>query len=175
MRVVADEVDDGQALFAVVAAQAAAELLEEDDGGLGGAEHDDAIERREVDAFVEDVDDAEGVELALEELGDGGGAIRGARCGEDGGDANVVLGEPGRGEAGVVDGAAEDEGAGARVLVPGSPEAVHACLGLYGGGQRRGIEAAVAPGDGVVVDVVAHAVVDEGDEAAAGDAGAFLM
>ena len=59
--VVADEVDDGQAFFAVVAAQAAAELLEEDDAGLGGAEHDDAVDRGDVDALVEHVDDAQGV------------------------------------------------------------------------------------------------------------------
>jgi hypothetical protein len=68
------------------------------------------------------------------------------------------------------DGAAEDEGAGAGVLVPGSPEALHAVLGLHGGGEGRGIEAAVAPGDVGVVDVVAHAVVGDGHEAAARDA-----
>jgi hypothetical protein len=93
-----------------------------------------------------------------------------ARTGGD--DANTALGEPSRGEAGVIDRAAEDEGALAGVLVPGSPEAFHAALGLHGGSERCGVEATVAPGDVVVVDVVAHAVVGERQEAAASDAGA---
>ena len=63
--VVADEVDDRRrALLPAARAEAAAELLEEDDARLGRAEHHDAVDRRDVDALVEDVDRADGVELA---------------------------------------------------------------------------------------------------------------
>ena len=143
--------------------------MQEDDGGLGGAEHDDAVDGRDVDAFVEEVDDAEGVEVATLESSHALGSIAGAGRGEDGLNANAALGEPARGEAGMLDGAAEDEGAGAGVLAPGAPQALHALLGLRGGGESRGVEAAVLPGDVRVVDVVAHAVVGEGDEAASLD------
>jgi hypothetical protein len=56
----------------------------------------------------------------------------GARRREHGLDADGLLGEPAARVARVLDGAAEDEGAGARVVLPGAPEALHAALGLDG-------------------------------------------
>lgn len=54
--VVADEVEHEHGLLARRLAQAAAQLLHEDDGRLRGPEHDDLVHRGDVDALVEDVD-----------------------------------------------------------------------------------------------------------------------
>ena len=72
---VADVVDDGELLVAGGLAEAAAELLEPEDARLGGAEHEDGVELREVEAFVEDVHGADDVEVAGGELFEGLGAI----------------------------------------------------------------------------------------------------
>ena len=45
-------------------AQAPSELLEEHDRRVGRPQHEDGVERRQVDAFVEDVDREDDVELA---------------------------------------------------------------------------------------------------------------
>ena len=90
---VADEVERGEALLAVGQAEAAAELLEEDGGALGGAEEEHGVDLGDVDALVEDVDGEDDVDLA------------GAQAVEDGG-AGVLVGvggEGGGGDAGVVE------------------------------------------------------------------------
>jgi len=57
--VVADVVDDGELFVVRGLPEAAAELLEPEDAGLGGPEHEDGVELREVEAFVEDVHGAQ--------------------------------------------------------------------------------------------------------------------
>ena len=53
--VVSNEVDDDQRFFVLRLSQAAAELLEEDDRRLRGPQHDHAVHRGHVHAFVEHV------------------------------------------------------------------------------------------------------------------------
>ena len=65
---VADEVDHRQGILAVTAAQAAADLLEEHDGGLGGAQHQYRVNLRHVEAFVEHVDRADDLQLTSAQL-----------------------------------------------------------------------------------------------------------
>ena len=65
---VANEVDHRQGVLAVVAAQAAAQLLEEHDRGLGRAQHQDRVDLRHVEAFVEHVDRADDLQLARAQL-----------------------------------------------------------------------------------------------------------
>ena len=56
--------DDGELLVLLGLPEAAAELLEPQDAGLGGAEHEDGVQLGEVEAFVEDVHGADDVEVA---------------------------------------------------------------------------------------------------------------
>lgn len=167
--VVADEIDDGEGVLSVGLAEAAAELLQEDDGGLGGAEHHDAVDGLDVHALVEHVDRADRVEGAVAQGLEGELAIVAVRLGVHAGDALAVGVQPGAHVLGVGDRAAEHQRAGAGVGLPGAPQGLHAVFGLGGVGELREIEAAVSPGDGGVVDVVADAVVVEGDEEAAAD------
>ena len=67
--VIADKVDDFQPQLVIGGAEAAAELLEEDDFGLGGAQHDHAVHVRDVEAFVEKIDHAESFKFAVDEIG----------------------------------------------------------------------------------------------------------
>ena len=60
----ADEVEHGHAVLALVAPQAAAELLQEDEGALGRPQEQDRVDLREVDALVEQVDGEERPDLA---------------------------------------------------------------------------------------------------------------
>ena len=59
----ADEVHDGQHGLALGAAQPAPQLLEEDRGALCGAEQQDGVHLRQVQAFVEEVDGEDAVDL----------------------------------------------------------------------------------------------------------------
>jgi hypothetical protein len=49
-------------------AEAAAELLQPEDAGLGGAEHEDGVDRGEVDGHVEDVHVVDDVKLSRLQL-----------------------------------------------------------------------------------------------------------
>ena len=60
---VADEVEDGQASLAFMQPQPAAQLLEEDGGGLRGAQEEHRIDLRDVHTFVEEVDSEQRGEL----------------------------------------------------------------------------------------------------------------
>ena len=173
--VVADEVDDGEGVLLglLSVAEAASELLEEDDGRLGRPQHQDRVDVGEVHAFVEDVDGADGFELAgpqaVEAAGAGGG--RGAAVHCSSGDS--VAAEVVRHEVGVRDGAAEHEGAPLllrRVIAVGCEGLSGARLGADVLGQGVGVEGAASPGDGLVVDAVADAEVAEGHQEAAADA-----
>jgi len=53
--VVADEIDDREAVLAIPRAQPAAELLQEDDRRLGRAQHQHGVDLGHVEPFVEDV------------------------------------------------------------------------------------------------------------------------
>lgn len=168
---VADEVDDRQPLLAGGGAQAAAELLEEDHGRLGGAQHQHAVHAGQVDALVEHVDRADDLQLAVAEAVErfGPGCGGGARVDGCGGDALLV--EEGGHVVGVGDRAAEGEGA---CGAPGPPlveRLVRPLAGLDRTGERLGVEAAVAPGDGLEIGDVAHAPVAERHEVALADAG----
>jgi hypothetical protein len=63
--VVADGVDDGELLVVLRLAEAPAELLEPQDPGLRGPQHEGGVELGEIEALVEDVHRADDVELAL--------------------------------------------------------------------------------------------------------------
>ena len=67
---VADEVEDGEHVFAFGAAEASAELLQEDGGALGWAEHEHDVDGGDVDAFVEQVDGEQDLDLAVSEVGE---------------------------------------------------------------------------------------------------------
>ena len=64
VRVVADEVDDGDALLALAFTQTSSQLLREHDAGLRAAQHDDLVQRRNINAFVEQVDGEDVVEFS---------------------------------------------------------------------------------------------------------------
>ncbi len=85
----ADEVEDGEALLFVAAAQPAAELLEEQGGALGGAQEQDGVDVGDVDAFVEEVDAEEDAELAGGEIAERGGALGFGGGGGDGAGAQA--------------------------------------------------------------------------------------
>ncbi len=57
--VVAYEVEDGAGCLSLGAAQASAQLLEEEGWAVGGAEEEEGVHHRDVDAFVEEVDGEE--------------------------------------------------------------------------------------------------------------------
>ena len=107
--VVADEIDDGHGALVACLAETAAELLQEHDARLGGTEHHDAIDSRDVDAFVEHVDGADGIELAGFELVERVVARVGAVARKDGVGARAVSAQPVAHVDGVSDAAAEDE------------------------------------------------------------------
>ena len=64
----ADEVEDGEAVLAVGQAQAAAELLQEDGRALGGTQEEHGVDLGDVDALVEEVDREDAVDLAARSI-----------------------------------------------------------------------------------------------------------
>ena len=61
--------------LALGAAQASAELLEEEGGAVGGAEQEEGVHHRDVDALVEEVYREDHVDLACGEVGQGDAAF----------------------------------------------------------------------------------------------------
>jgi hypothetical protein len=59
----ANEIEHGEAGFALMEAQATAELLEEDGQALRGAQEEEGIHFRDIDALIEDIDYEEVVEF----------------------------------------------------------------------------------------------------------------
>ncbi len=108
---VAYEVEDGAGCLSLGAAQASAQLLEEEGWAVGGAEEEEGVHHRDVDAFVEEVDGEDHVDLACGEVGQGGAAfvVWGVGPDGDGWDAGFV--EDAGHESGVGDVHAEAEGA----------------------------------------------------------------
>ena len=92
--VIADEVDDFQPQLVFGGAEATAELLEEDDLGFGGAQHDHAVHVRDVESLVEEIHNAEGLEFAVDEIGKAVAARITAGAGEHGGGADFAAAEP---------------------------------------------------------------------------------
>ena len=68
--VVADEIDDHDAVLVRELAQSAAKLLGEYDAGLCAAQHHDLVDGGDIDALVEHVDGEQVVEFAVGELPD---------------------------------------------------------------------------------------------------------
>ena len=62
--VVADEVEHQRIRLAREFPQAAPELLHEHDGGFGLSQHDDLVQRRDIDALVHDIDRENVLQLA---------------------------------------------------------------------------------------------------------------
>ena len=62
--VIADEIDDGNAVLTRALTQAAPQLLCEHNAGLCTAQHDNLVQRRDVDAFIEQIDGEDVVEFA---------------------------------------------------------------------------------------------------------------
>ena len=168
--VIADEVDDFQPQLVFRGAEAPAELLEEDDLGFGGAQHDHAVHIRDVEAFVEEIDHAEGLEFAIDEIGEAVAARIAAGAGEHGGGADLAAAEPVAGVERVAAGAAEDERAGIGIGLPCGPQAFHALAVFEFLLQRGGIEAAVAPRDLLEVHIVLEPEIVEGNQRAFRDA-----
>jgi hypothetical protein len=114
---VADEVEHGQAGLAGFAAQAAAELLEEEGRALGRTEEEDGVDAGNVDAFVEQIlrehhVDRGGAEVPQRGVANGLGGL-----GIDGDRGDALAREERRHELRVGDRDAEPEGAhGARVV-----------------------------------------------------------
>jgi hypothetical protein len=146
--VVADVIDDGELLVVLRLAEAPAELLEPQDPGLRGPQHEDGVELGEVEAFVEDVHRADDVELALRQLVQrlraGGGGVAGV----DGHRPHALLLEK-VGHEVRVELLAGVSGARLRRDVPG---------------QLLLVEAGVAPGDVPIVHLVRDAEVPEAAE-----------
>ncbi len=65
---VADEVQDGEDVLAFGAAQASTELLEEDGGALGRAQHEYDVDGGDVDALVEQVDGEQDLHTSVAEV-----------------------------------------------------------------------------------------------------------
>jgi hypothetical protein len=65
----ADEIEHGEALVIAGATKAAAELLEINDVALGRPKEKHAVDLRDIDTLVEDIDDEEDVESAVGEVG----------------------------------------------------------------------------------------------------------
>ncbi len=61
----ADEVEHREHRLAVGLAESSPELLKEDGGALGGAEHEDNIDGRDVDTLVEQIDREQHLHLAV--------------------------------------------------------------------------------------------------------------
>ncbi len=115
---VADEVDDHQPLFAGLHAQAASELLEEHDRRVGRPQHEDGVESGQVDAFVEEVDREDDVEIAGIEPLESTTTIGAARTAMNGDGAHVMLVEERRHELRMRDRATERKRPRPSVLAP---------------------------------------------------------
>jgi len=61
--------NDFQTQLVFRSAESSAELLEEDDFRFGGAQHDDPVNIRHVESFVEKINHAQGLEFAVDEIG----------------------------------------------------------------------------------------------------------
>ena len=109
LALVADEVEHGQHVLAFGAAQAAAELLEEDRGALGGAQHEHDVDGGDVDALVEQVDGEQHLHLAVSQIGERLASVGVGRLRRDGPCRDPGPLEPVGHEVGVVDADAEAE------------------------------------------------------------------
>ena len=103
----ADEVEHRTQRLVFGDPQATAQLLQKQRGALGGAQHQDGVDARHVDALVEQVDREDDLDSSFPQVPDCGSAIRVRRLPPDrhGGDAELL--EPRGHEAGVGDADAE--------------------------------------------------------------------
>lgn len=169
--VVADEVQDGAGGLGGVAAEASAQLLEEQGRAVGRAEHQEGVDGGDVDALVEQVDGEHDVHASVGQVAQGLAAIVVGGVGPDGGGGDAGVAEDAGHEPGVVDAHAEAEGAHARDVVGAAGHLLQdqAGPGVVAGEQVGEavdvVAAAAAPGDVAEVQAVVDAVVGEGDQA----------
>ena len=71
---VSDEVDNGQMILPVRDPETTSQLLQEDHRRLGGSQHQHRVDRRHVEALVEQVDGEEHLDCAVETVIDGAGS-----------------------------------------------------------------------------------------------------
>jgi hypothetical protein len=107
--VLSHEVEHGQAGLAGGAAQAPAQLLQEDGGALGGAQEQHGVDLGHVDALVEQVDREDGVDLSVTQVTKGGRPGLGIGAGVDGHGGYACLVEHPGHVVGLIDRDAEPE------------------------------------------------------------------
>lgn len=122
---VANEVEHRQAVLVAAPSQTAAELLKKDERALGRPEKEDRVDLRHVDAFIEDVDREEAVDLAVAQAPERAIAYVAVRRPQHRLGRNPSLIEAARHELGVADADAEAEGAHAAEIADLSAELLH--------------------------------------------------
>ena len=161
--VVADIIDDLQNLVAGFS-QSSTQLLQEQDGAFGRAQHHHGADIRQIDAFVEHVDGKQDVDLAPVKLFQRGRARCRARFGMDGDGAETGGAEMLSHEFRMAHRHAEPD----RRPCGAFAELVQRIVGPGPGGHSRcqylRIEPAAAPGDLLVIDIVGNAVIGEGGQ-----------
>lgn len=163
----AHEVEDRADPLARRSAQAPAELLEEQRGALGGAQHEDGVDSGHVDALVEQVDREHRPNRSLCQVPQGGLPLVAGAVAPDGHRRDPVGGEVAGHEAGVVDAHAEPEaahrGRGGVLLHLLDDEASPGVGARVGGAEGVDVVApASLPGDVAQVEAVVDAEVHEG-------------
>ncbi len=171
---VADIVDHLQVGLALHQAQTPTELLDPEDPGLGGAQHQHRVQGRQVDALVEHVDRADHVQIASTQALQSLAARVRVDLGVDGRHPQALLAQEVPHEARVAHRHAEGQSPRASK----APELLQGVSGPRPGGQGPGqfvhVEAVAPPGDVAVVHLVGDAVIVEGAQQAFADAVAHV-
>ena len=164
--VISDVVDHVKMRLCIQFSQPSAELLEPQDPRFGGAQHEDRVDRRHVDALVQDIDGKDDVEFAVAQLFERSGSWIRVCVGMNGGGPQACVAKEIAHEIRVASRGAKAKGP---VSTSGS-ELVQSilCPGLGGESvrQRFGVEAVAPPWDIFVVDIIGHAEVVKGAEQA---------
>src|SRR5690242_10653107 len=121
-----DEVDHRNSGLSLTCTKTASELLEKHDARLRRSEHDDAIDRRYVNALVEHVDGTDRIKLASFERRERHVAVVRAFGGIDRSDPHAAGAEPHANEIGVCDAAAKDQRTAPGTGEPRAPHRFHA-------------------------------------------------
>ncbi len=154
-----------------MATKAAAELLQEQRGAVGRAEHQERVHGGDVDALVEQVDREDDVDTALGEVDECPASLGVGRVGPDGRRHDAGLMKRVRHEARVLDADAEAERAHPGGVVHAPRELLEDESGPgVAAGEEVGellhvVAAAPPPGNVAQVEAIVDAVVGEGHEA----------
>lgn len=161
----ADEVEHRAQQLAIRAAQAAAELLDEQRRAVGRAQQQERVDARQVDALVEEVDGEQHLQAAVAEVAQRLLALRGGRVGPNGHRGETRVAEHARHVARMVDAHAEAQRAHLRRIGHVLPELredqVRALIvaGEHVAQSRQVIALAAPPLHGPQIDAVVDAVV----------------